>query len=156
VNALEWLSLSYYNLKQYPDCIRVCEGMQELGLDIEAVYYYESRAQAKLKNYSESDSLLYKALSKAISPTAEWYYDDLGDNYESTHDYRRAVAHYDTAFYLFRNPLALYTCGRICETELHEASRARQYFRRYLALARPQTAEEKKVYAYVRKRYGGK
>jgi tetratricopeptide (TPR) repeat protein len=156
VNALEWLSLSYYNLKQYPDCIRVCEGMQELGLDIEAVYYYESRAQAKLKNYSESDSLLYKALSKAISPTAEWYYDDLGDNYESTHDYRRAVAHYDTAFYLFRNPIALYTCGRICETELHEASRARQYFRRYLALARPQTAEEKKVYAYVRKRYGGK
>lgn len=156
VNALEWLSLSYYNLKQYPDCIRVCEGMQELGLDIEAVYYYESRAQAKLKNYAGSDSLLRKALNKAVSKTAEWYYDDLGDNYESTHDYRHAVAHYDTAFYLFRDPLVLYTCGRICETELRDAGRARGYFRRYLALARPQTEEEKKVYGFVRKRYGSK
>jgi tetratricopeptide (TPR) repeat protein len=156
VNALEWLSLSYYDLKQYPDCIRVCEGMQELGLDLEAVYYYESRAQSKLKNYAESDSLLRKALNKAISKTAEWYYDDLGDNFESTHDYRRAVAHYDTAFYLFRDPLVLYTCGRICETELHDPGKARGYFRRYLALAKPQTEEEKKVYGYVRKRYGGK
>lgn len=155
VNALEWLSLSYYDLKQYPDCIRVCEGMQELGLDIEAVYYYESRAQAKLQHYAESDSLLRKALDKAISKTAEWYYDDLGDNYESTHDYRRAVAHYDTAFYLFRDPLVLYTCGRICETELHDLARARVYFRRYLVLAKPQTAEEKKVYRLVKSRFGG-
>ena len=156
VNALEWLSLSYYNLKQYPDCIRVCEGMQELGFELEAVYYYESRAQAKLKNYAESDSLLRKALSKAVSNTAEWYYDDLGDNYESTHDYRHAMAHYDTAFYLFKNPLALYTCGRICETELHDAGRARIYFRRYLALAKPETEEEKKVYRLVKKLYGAK
>lgn len=156
VNALEWLSLSYYNLKAYPDCIRVCEGMQELGLDLGAVYYYESRAQAKLKNYAESDSLLRKALREAISSTAEWYYDDLGDNYESTHQYRLAVAHYDTAFYLFKDPLTLYTCGRICETELHDLARARVYFRRYLTLARPVTAEEKKVYFFVRKRYGRK
>jgi tetratricopeptide (TPR) repeat protein len=156
VNALEWLSLSYYDLKQYSECIRVCEGMQELGLDIEAVYYYESRAQAKLKNYVMSDSLLRKALRKAISNTAEWYYDDLGDNYESTHDYRRAVAHYDTAYYLFKDPLTLYTCGRICETELHDVARAGSYFRRYLALAKPQSAEEKKVYGFVRKRWGRK
>ena len=44
VNSLEWLALSYFNLKLYTDCIRVCEGMQHMGLDVEAVYYYESRA----------------------------------------------------------------------------------------------------------------
>ena len=93
-------------------------------------------------------------MGKAISNTAEWYYNDLGDNYESTHDYRRSVAHYDTAFYLFHDPLALYTCGRICETELHDLGRARMYFRRYLALAKPQTPEEKKVYGFVKKRFG--
>jgi len=156
VNALEWLSLSYYNLKRYPDCIRVCEGMQSLGLDIEAVYYYESRAQAKLKNYLVSDTLLRKALHKAINGTAEWYYNDLGDNYESTHEYRKAVAHYDTSFYLFKDPLTLYTCGRICETEMHDVARARFYFRRYLELAWPVTEEEKKIYRYVKKRYGRK
>lgn len=128
--------------------------MQEMGLDLEAVYYYESRAQAKLRNYVMSDSLLRRALRKAISNTAEWYYDDLGDNYESMHAYRKSVAHYDTAYYLFKDPLTLYTCGRICETELHDQARARVYFRRYLALAHPVTAEEKKVYFYVKRQWG--
>ena len=101
LQALGWTALSYYNLKKYPDCIRVCEGMQGMGMDIEAVYYYESRAEAKLKHYAESDSLLRKALSKAISKTAEWYYDDLGDNYESQKDHRQSLAHcYDAAYFL--------------------------------------------------------
>jgi tetratricopeptide (TPR) repeat protein len=156
VQSLEWLALSYYNLKKYPDCIRVCGGMQEMGMDIEAVYYYESRAEAKLKHYPESDSLLRRALTKAISKTAEWYYDDLGDNYESTKDYRRALAHYDTSFYLFKAPLVLYNCGRICETELHNLPRAKQYYRRYLALAKPESEEEKRVYKLVKAQYGGK
>ena len=48
--ALTWLALSYYDLKQYPDCIRVCEHMLDLGLTQEAVYYYDSRAWTKLRN----------------------------------------------------------------------------------------------------------
>lgn len=155
-NSLEWLGLAYYNLKQYPDCIRVCEGMFDMGLDIEAVYYYEARAQAKLKNYAVSDSLLRKALAKAIGRTAEWYYDGLADNYESTHEYRKAMAHYDTAYYLFKYPLTLYSCGRIAETELHNIPLARRYYQKYLALAKPETAEEKKVFGYVRERWARK
>jgi tetratricopeptide (TPR) repeat protein len=156
VQSLEWLVLSYYNLKQYPDCIRVCEGMQGMAMDIEAVYYYESRAEAKLKHYAKSDTLLRIALTKAISKTAEWYYDDLGDNYETTKDYRQSLAHYDTAYYLFKAPLILYNCGRICETELHNLARAKVYYRRYLAVAKPESEEEKRVYKLVKAQYGGK
>jgi tetratricopeptide (TPR) repeat protein len=154
VNSLEWLALSYYNLKQYPDCIRVCEGMLDLGLEIEAVYYYQARAEAKLQHYDSSNALLRRALAKAKSPTMEWYYDGLGDNYESTRDYRKAVAHYDTAYYLYKDPLALYTCGRIAETGLHRPGLARQYYRRYLAVAKPETAEERRAYRYVRQKWG--
>jgi len=156
VNSLEWLALSYYDLKRYSDCIRVCESMLDLGLDLEAVYYYESRAEAKLTDYPQSDSLLRKALAKAINKTAEWYYNDLGDNCEAQHDYRRAIAHYDTAYYLFRDPLMLYNCGRICETELHNPALARKYFLRYLATARPESEAEKKAYEYVRRRWGAR
>jgi tetratricopeptide (TPR) repeat protein len=156
VNSLEWLALSYYNLKQYPDCIRVCEGMLDMGLELEAVYYYEARAEAKQHHYDSSNSLLHKALTKAKSPTMEWYYDGLGDNFESLRDYKKAVAHYDTAYYLFKDPLALYTCGRIAETELKSPALARQYYRRYLAAAKPETPEEQKAYRYVRQRWGGK
>ncbi|HEY4336742.1 MAG TPA: tetratricopeptide repeat protein [Puia sp.] len=156
VNSLEWLALSYYNLKQYPDCIRVCEGMLDMGLELEAVYYYEARAQAKLHNYDSSNVLLLKALAKAKSATMEWYYDGLGDNFESLRDYRKAVAHYDTAYYLYKDPLALYTCGRIAETELHNTTMARQYYRRYLVTAKPESPEEKKAYKYVKARWGRK
>lgn len=152
--ALNWLALSYYNLKQYPDCIRVCEHMLDLGLELEAVYYYEARAEAKLRHYQRSDSLLEICLSKAISKTAEWYYDALGENHEVLKEYKQAVASYDTAFYLFKDPLVLYTCGRICETELHNTVLARQYYRRYLALGKPKSKEEKAAYAYVRKVWG--
>jgi len=156
VNSLEWLSISYYNLKQYPDCIRVCEGMLDMGLELEAVYYYEALAEAKQKNYDSSNALLGKALAKAKSATMEWYYDKLGDNFESMKDYRKSIAQYDTAYYLYKDPLALYSCGRIAESGLHNMALARQYYRRYLAIAKPESEEEKKAYRYVKARWGVK
>ena len=75
-------------------------------MKIEAVYYYEARAQAKLRNYDSSNALLRRALAKAKSPTMEWYYDGIGDNFESMKQYKKAVAHYDTAYYLYKDPLA--------------------------------------------------
>jgi tetratricopeptide (TPR) repeat protein len=156
VVSLTWLALSYYDLKQYSDCIRVCDHMLGMGLELESIYYYEARAYAKLKDYPHSNELLKTALSKAISGTAEWYYDALGDNYEALKDYRHALASCDTSFYLFKNPITLYNSGRICESELHDMVKARLYYRRYLALAQPESEQEKKAYAYVRKRWGGK
>jgi tetratricopeptide (TPR) repeat protein len=156
LNALTWLSLSYYNLKKYPECVSTCEYMLANGLDVESIYYYESRAYAKMKEYKKSNDLLGICLAKAISHTAEWYYNDLGSNYEELKDYKAAVAHLDTAYYLFREPIMLYNCGRISETELHNKAMARKYFTLYLATAHPVTAEEKKAYEYVRLRWGAK
>jgi tetratricopeptide (TPR) repeat protein len=154
VVSLTWLALAYYDLKLYSDCIRVCEHMLGMGLELESVYYYEARACAKLKEYPRSNELLKMALSKAISNTAEWYYDALGNNYEALKDYKHALASCDTSFYLFKNPITLYNCGRICESELHNLGLAKVYYRRYLALANPKTEQEKKAYAYVRQRWG--
>lgn len=156
VQALTWLALSYYDLKAYHDCIRVCEHMLNLGLTQESVYYYEARAWTKMSEYRKSDSLLRIALTIAIAPTAEWYYDDLASNHESLHEYREAVASYDTAYYLFRDPKVLYACGRICETEMKDLGKAKRYYLKYLAVARPVSKEEKEAYAYVRRRWGKK
>lgn len=156
LNALTWLTLSYYNLKKYPECVSTCEYMLTNGLDVESIYYYESRAYAKMKEYKKSNDLLAICLNKAISHTAEWYYNDLGSNDEELKDYKGAVAHYDTAYYLFREPLMLYNCGRICETRLHNKVMARKYFKLYLATAHPVSAEEKKAYEYVRRHWASK
>ncbi len=154
VVSLTWLALSYYDLKQYGDCIRICDHMLDMGLELESVYYYEARAYAKTKDYPKSNELLTIALTKAISGTAEWYYDARGDNYEVVKDYKKALANCDTAYYLFKDPITLYNCGRICETGLHDMVMARQYYRRYLAVAQPKSEQEKKAYAYVRRKWG--
>ncbi|HEY4064686.1 MAG TPA: tetratricopeptide repeat protein [Puia sp.] len=152
--SLTWLALSYYNLKKYPDCIRVCEYMLQSGLELESIYYYEARARAKLKEYEKSNDLLATCLTKAISKTADWYYYDLGQNYEGLKNFKEAIANYDTAYYLFKDPTMLYNCGRIAESELRNMPLARKYYLRYLAAAHPKDPEEKKAYAYVRSRWG--
>lgn len=37
INALTWLALSYYNLKEYPECVSTCEYMLSNGLDVESM-----------------------------------------------------------------------------------------------------------------------
>ena len=154
VVALTQLALAYYDSKMYKDCIRICEHMTGLGLQLESIYYYEARACTKIKDYARSNELLDFALSKAISTTAEWYLDARSDNFEALKDYKQALFNIDTAYYLFRDPVALYNCGRLAETGLHNAALARSYYRRYLALAQPKTADERRAYAYVKARWG--
>lgn len=150
------LILSYYNLKRYEDCIRVCEFIIFNGLDIEAVYYYEAKSYAKLKNFAKSNELLEICLNKTKSPTAEMYYYNLGQNYEAVRQYKKAVPYYDTAFYLFKDPIMNYNSGIILETELKNPKAAKSYFIKYLAKAKPRTADEIKAYEYVRSRWGKK
>lgn len=155
VVALTQVVLAYYNSKLYKDCIRVCEHMLGLGLQLESVYYYEARACTKVREYARSNELLSFALSKAISGTAEWYFDARGDNFEALKDYGKALANIDTAYYLFKDPVGLYNCGRLAEVGLRNLGLARTYYRRYLVLAQPKTAEEKRAYKLVKARWGG-
>jgi len=156
LNALTWLALSYYNLKKYDDCVTTCQYMLDNGFDVESIYYYQARAYSKLKDYDKSNQLLTICLKKAISHTAEWYYNDLAENNEALKNYKSALANSDTSYYLFKDPLMLYNCGRISESLLKNETQARKYYRQYLAVAHPQSAEEQKAYKYVRRRWGKK
>ncbi len=50
----------------------------------------------------------------------------------------------------------IYSCGRIMEEYLKNNSAAKKYYSKYLILARPQSADEKKAYEYIRKKYFNK
>ncbi len=156
LSVLTKIVLGYYNLQQYENCVRVCEYMLGMELHIKAIYYYEAKALAKLKQYERSNELLEFCLGKAISPNAEMYYFSLGENYEAIRQYKKAIASYDTAFYLYKSPLALYNCGRIYEVELKNETLARKYYTKYLTLAKPIDAAERKAYAYVKEKWGKK
>jgi len=140
----------------YSDCIRVCDYMLQNQLEIESVYYYEARSYAKLKDFAKSNELLQTCLTKAISKTAEMYYYNLGENYEATHQFTEAVKQYDSAYYLFKDPLMKYYAGRIYETNLNNEKLAGKYYKQYLQFAKPESADEKKAYQYVKTRWGKK
>jgi tetratricopeptide (TPR) repeat protein len=148
--------VSYYSLNRYNDCIRVCDYLRSQEIDGEAVNYYEAKARAKLKDYMKSNELLHKCIESAISKKAEMYYYALADNYEELGKYNTAIAHYDTAYYLFRDPLMKYNIGRIYETKFKNSEVASKYFKRYLMYADTSTPDKKKVYHYLNKRYSTK
>jgi len=99
--------------------------------------------------------LLRTCLDNAISKTAGLYYYNLGENYEAMRNYKVAIAQYDTGYYLFRNPVLLYNCGRIMESKIKNIPRAKNYYTRYLKVAIPANEEERKAMDYVRRRVGG-
>ena len=148
--------LSYYNMKLYRDCIRVCDFLIEKGMAGENIFYYAGKSYAKLREFDKSNELLKTCLTLAISNTAEYYYHALGDNYEEMKQYKKAIAQYDTAYYLFKNPLMLYDCGRILDGNLKNNEAAKKYYTKYILLAKPESANEKKAYEYIRKKYGRK
>ena len=156
INALTQLTLSYYNLKLYSNTISVCEYMLQNELEIESVYYYEARAYAKLRDFAKSNDLLQTCLAKAISANAEMYYYNLGQNYEAVNQFALAIKQYDTAFYLFKDPLMKYYCGQIYETNLKNEKQACKYYMQYLQLAKPESPEEKKAYQYVKIKWARK
>lgn len=146
--------LSYYNLKLYRDCIRVCDNLSEMGVAGESIFYYEAKSYARLREFDKSNELLKTCLGLAISNTAEYYYHALGDNYEEMKQYKKAIAQYDTAYYLFKNPLMLYDCGRILDGSLKNNEAAKKYYAKYILLAKPESTDEKKAYEYIRRKYG--
>lgn len=148
--------LSYYNLKLYRDCIRVCDLLLEKGIAGENILYYAAKSHAKLREFDISNELLRNCLDMAISSTAEYYYHALGDNYEEMKRFKKAITHYDTAYYLFKDPIMLYNSGRILDGNLNNNDAAKKYYRKYLLLAKPESADEKKAYEYIRKKYSMK
>lgn len=153
LTTLTQVVLSYYTLKLYPDCIRVCDFLIDKGMAGENIFYYAAKSHAKLREFDKSNELLKTCLTLAISTTAEYYFNALGDNYEEMKQFKKAIAQYDTAYYLFKSPLMLYNCGRVLDGSLKNYSAAKKYYRKYLQLAKPESADERKAYEFIKKYY---
>lgn len=146
------LAVANYSIQNYKTCYLVCDTLLSQGVETESLLYYASKAMSKLNNYAKSNELLRRCLDLAISKNTNVYYFALADNLESSKNYKKAIAAYDTAYYLFKNPLALYNMGRLYELAMDDKSRAEQYYRKYLSAAKPTNKDERKVYAYVKER----
>jgi tetratricopeptide (TPR) repeat protein len=144
------LARANYTIKDYNMCFLLCDTLLKQGIETESLLYYASQAKYKLNDFTASNELLKRCLSLAISKNTNVYYFSKADNFEALKQYKKAIAAYDTAFYLFKDPLALYNIGRVYEQGLKNKTSAYQYYKKYLAFAKPASKDEQRVYAYVK------
>ncbi len=156
LTAITQVVLAYYNLKLYTDCIRVCEYLAAHGYLVQNILFYQAKALAKLKQFDKSNELLTTCINLAISKDAEMYYYNKGLNYLAKGAFKKAIAQYDTANYLFKNPVMNYNSGRIYEVNLKNLQQAKLYYLKYLAGANPVEEDEKKAYAWLKEKWGKK
>lgn len=150
VNTTVHLAISNYNLKNYLLSFKLCDTLLQQGIEVESVLYYASRAMYKMNQFKKSNDLLVQCLNKAISANADTYFSSKADNYEALKQYKKAITAYDTAWYLFKNPLSLYNIGRLYESGLKNKKVAYQYYSKYLKSGKPKSEDEKRVYAYIK------
>ena len=76
---------------------------------------------------------LDECIGDALSSDADSYFSAKGAIYETLNRNREALQEYDTAYYIFKNPLQLYNKARIYDTELKSPRTALRYYRLYRA-----------------------
>jgi len=105
------LAQANYSISNYEACYKVCDTLLKQDVETESLLFYASQAKYKLNDFRKSNELLQQCLNLAISKNGNVYYFSRADNFEALKQYKKAVAAYDSAFYLYRDPLALYNIG---------------------------------------------
>lgn len=151
--ACIYLAAAYLQMKKYDSCIRVHDRMITITQAApEAVMYYAAVAYAELRQYDRSNQMFEACIKMAKSQNLDSYYAGMADNFEQMKQYKNAIAHYDTAYYLFKNPMRLYGIGRIYDQSLQDPLRAKRHYQQYLKVAKPESKNETSIHAYVKER----
>jgi len=120
-------------LKQFAHAIRLGTVLMELGNDPEEVLYYTALAYQGLGNWHAADTLLRKCIGKVLKPNLNAYYIALGEGEAHEKHLSQSAACYDTAYYLFHQPLTLYRKGLTMES-VGRTKESMEAYRQYLNL----------------------
>ena len=91
-----------------------------------------------------------KCISQTIQKEAGIYLKAKAVNYEQMKDYKKAMNYYDTAYYIFRNPIDVYLAGRIADHYLKDRTKASAMYRFYLKLNPvPANENEESILKYI-------
>lgn len=151
--AYIYLSAAYYNMKQYDNCIRVHDVFSEIMGDApETMKFYAAMSYGELKQYEKSNSMLLECINMAKSKSLDSYYAAMAGNYEKMKNYRAAITYYDTAYYLFKQPMRQYGIARIYDQHIQDPQKAKRHYQLYLKGAKPETKNETDIHTYVKER----
>lgn len=126
-----YAAIAHYQARQYQACIDICEVLIAHNLITRYVLYLQALAYKGQKRYTLSLLTLDACIGLAIDREAEDYFSTKGEIYELLNSDHEALREYDTAYYLFHNPLQLYNKAQIYDSDLKSFHTALRYYRLY-------------------------
>ncbi|AHF18010.1 tetratricopeptide repeat protein [Niabella soli] len=150
---LPYISLlySYLNTNNPDSVISLYKWLGLKNMMAESIAYGAALAYATRKNYKASDSLLSECLKLNIQETAVTYLRAMSNNATALKNYKQAVAFYDTAYYLFHDPIDLFFAGKVYDKHLHDPAKAAVYYQKFRVVCpRPSDPDEVAITQYIK------
>ncbi|MBP1652008.1 MAG: repeat-containing protein [Bacteroidetes bacterium] len=151
--AMSYVTAASFILKDYQFCIDINTYMENRKSPSEQVMYYAALACSQLKMYEQSNQLLSTCIDLARSKSLPDYYAAMASNNEGLKLYKPAIANMDTAYYLSRAPMHLYSIGRMYDVNMKNQAIAKKYYKRYLQEGDSTDKQEAMIYKYLKETY---
>ncbi len=150
-SAYTKLLFSYLNTGNLDKCIQLYDWLEARNMGNESAKYGAALAYARKKNFTVSNELLQQCLENNILTDAILYLRAKANNYEALKDYKKAIAYYDTSYYIFQKPIDLYFAGTIYDHTLKNKAKATEYYRLYQKKSgKPKTNTELQIAGYIK------
>lgn len=152
LNSYLYGAVGYFYLKQYQPCVDLCDFLIVHHYQTLSVLFTEAMAFKEQKRYSESLATLDECIGMALNKQANDYFVAKAAIYRTLKQYNKAFRQYDTAYYIFHNPLQLYNKALLYDVQLKKPLEALKYYRSYLRNAHDNPKRNKEVWDYVNAR----
>jgi tetratricopeptide (TPR) repeat protein len=126
------LGNSYYNLKNYTQCINTFKLMEESKTASETSYYFTAMSYKALNNQAMAVIYFNNAIKEAVSPNVNSYYSEMADSYDNLHRLKPAVNAYQKSLLYGVLPLTWYALANLYDAELKNKNAAIRYFKKYI------------------------
>lgn len=147
--VISMLGTSYYIEKKYRQCIETYGKLTE-DTQTEASLYYTGMAYKGLKDQPKAIGYFEKAIEKAISPSVDSYYGEIGESYDRLNKTKLSLAAYQKALQYNERPVTLYALAVIYDDKLKNKKQAIRYYKKYLASKPPKNHQQYMAYSSSR------
>ena len=145
------LAYAYLNKKQLDKCLALCDRMEMEGMKNESTTYCAALCYARKGDFAKSNLLLDECLKQNLMPEARSYFRDKADNFEKTKEYKKAIAQYDSSYYIFHDPVDLYYKARVYDAHLKNKVQASVFYKKYMAeKQKPGDRVEEQLFEYIK------
>jgi tetratricopeptide (TPR) repeat protein len=144
---ISMLGTSYYNLKDYNNCISTFKLLEQSNTSNETFYYYTAMSYKALGKQAMAVIYFNKTVKEALSGNVNSYYGEMADCYDQMHQLKNAVNAYQKSLLYGVMPLTYYALANLYDTALKNKSFALRYYKKYLGCNTPADQESYRVYS---------